>query len=447
LAVDPPDCAALDRVSRHYGLGLSAADVASFEPAVGGLLGSWDAVERLYCEAAPQPPDRVWKRPAEADNPLGAWYVTTSITECEDGPLAGRRVAVKDNTAVAGVAMMNGSSLLEGFVPARDATVVRRLLAAGATIAGKAVCEDLCFSGGSHTARTGPVRNPWDRARSAGGSSSGSAALLAAGAVDLATGGDQGGSIRIPAAYCGVVGHKPTYGLVPYTGAFPIELTIDHLGPMGRSVADVAVALGVMAGPDGLDPRQPADVRVPDYAAELGRGAGGLRVGVVGEGFGLGNSDPAVDAAVRAAVDLLAGAGLSAEQVSIPWHRHGGRIWDVIATEGAMVQMVDGNGYGMNWQGRYDPELVGYYGARWRSDPAAFSEPSSWCCSLGVTRSIAITAGITRWRGSWRRGCAPPTTRCWAGLTCWSCLPCRSARRCCPARARRGRKSWAAGWR
>ena len=103
MPVDPPGPAALDQVSRHYGLGLSPADVASFEPAVDGLLASWDAVERLYAENAPQAPDRPWKRPTEADNPLGAWYVTTSITEREDGPLAGRSVAVKDNTAVAGV--------------------------------------------------------------------------------------------------------------------------------------------------------------------------------------------------------------------------------------------------------------------------------------------------------------------------------------------------------
>jgi amidase len=374
LPVDPPGAAALDQVSRHYGLGLSDGDVASFEPAVSGLLASWDTVERLYREDAPHPPDRVWKRPAEADNPLGAWYVTTSITTREDGPLAGRTVAIKDNTAVAGVPMMNGSSTVEGFVPARDATVVSRLLDAGATIAGKAVCEDLCFSGGSHTSRTGPVRNPWDTTRSAGGSSSGSAALLASGAVDIATGGDQGGSVRIPAAYCGVVGHKPTHGLVPYTGAFPIEQTIDHLGPMARTVADVALTLAVIAGPDGLDPRQPAEVSIPDYIAELGRGAGGLRAGVVTEGFGRDNSEPAVDATVRAAVETLAAAGMNAEEVSIPWHLHGSQIWDVIATEGATAQMVDGNAYGMNWQGQYDPDLIGYYGGKWRSDPTAFSE-------------------------------------------------------------------------
>jgi amidase len=374
LSLDLPDSAALDQIARQYGLALSQADVTSFAPVVDGLLASWDAVERLYSEEAPHPPDRPWKRPAEAGNPLGAWYVTTSITTREDGPLAGRSVAIKDNTAVAGVPMMNGSSTLEGFVPARDATIVTRLLDAGATITGKAVCEDLCFSGGSHTSRTGPVRNPWDTTRSAGGSSSGSAALLAAGAVDIATGGDQGGSVRIPAAYSGVVGHKPTYGLVPYTGAFPIESTIDHLGPMTRTVADAALTLSVIAGPDGLDPRQPAEVSIPDYVAELGLGASGMRIGVVAQGFGRDNSEAAVDATVRAAVQTLANAGLSADDVSIPWHLHGTSVWDVIATEGATAQMVDGNGYGMNWQGRYDPDLIDYYGGRWRSDPAAFSE-------------------------------------------------------------------------
>ncbi len=374
MPVDPPGAAALGRVSARYGLGLSDADLASFAPAVAGLISSWDAVEGLYAETAPSAPDRAWTRPAEADNPLGAWYVRTSITGREGGPLAGRSVAIKDNTAVAGVPMMNGSLTLEGYRPARDATVVTRLLDAGATITGKAVCEDLCFSGGSHTSRTGPVRNPWDTSRSAGGSSSGSGALLAAGVVDIATGGDQGGSVRIPAAYCGVVGHKPTHGLVPYTGAFPIEQTIDHIGPMARTVADVALTLAVLAGPDGLDPRQPAGLIVPDYVAELARGAGGLRVGVVAEGFGRDNSEQAVDATVRAAVETMAGAGMSAEEVSIPWHLHGLRVWDVIATEGVVAQMIDGNGYGLNWQGRYDPDLIDYYGGRWRSDPAAFSE-------------------------------------------------------------------------
>ncbi|HEU5156079.1 MAG TPA: amidase [Streptosporangiaceae bacterium] len=374
--VQIPSTDQLAGIAEHYGLGLSAKDVDEFAEHVSGLLSSWDAVERIYARSAPGPrADRTWHRPDDADNPLGAWYVRTDIRESDEGPLAGRTVAIKDNTMVAGVPMMNGSRTLEGFVPTRDATVVSRLLAAGATIAGKAVCEDLCFSGGSHTSRTGPVRNPWDLDRSAGGSSSGSAALVAAGEVDLATGGDQGGSVRIPSAFSGTVGHKPTHGLVPYTGAFPIEQTIDHIGPITRTVADAALMLEVMAGRDGLDPRQPADLTAGGYQAALGQGARGLRIGVVGEGFGIPElSVPGVDDAVRAAVDVLRSAGLAAEDVSVPWHTDAMHIWNVIATEGAAAQMVDANAYGMNWQGGYDPELIVFYGRQWRERSPEFSE-------------------------------------------------------------------------
>src|SRR5882757_8388222 len=217
MTVPPPDSNALLAVAEAYRLGHSPADAESFQPAVAGLLASWDAVEELYSDLAPQAPERPWQRPDDAANPYGAWYVTTELTGAPEGALAGRTVAIKDNITVAGLPMMNGSKTVEGFIPTRDATVVTRALAAGATVTGKAVCEDLCFSGSSFTSRTGPVRNPWDRTRSAGGSSSGSAALVATGEVDMATGGDQGGSVRIPSAYSGTVGHKPTYGLVPYT--------------------------------------------------------------------------------------------------------------------------------------------------------------------------------------------------------------------------------------
>jgi amidase len=374
--VQMPSHDQLAGVAEHYGLGLSAKDIEEFAVPVGGLLSSWDAVERLYAQFAPRPRSgRAWYRPDDGDNPRGAWYVRTEIRESDEGLLAGRTVAIKDNTMVAGVPMMNGSRMLEGFVPSRDATVVSRLLGAGATIVGKAVCEDLCFSGGSHTSRTGPVRNPWNRGRSAGGSSSGSAALVAAGDVDLATGGDQGGSVRIPSAFCGTVGHKPTHGLVPYTGAFPIEQTIDHIGPITRTVTDAALMLEVMAGRDGLDPRQPADLAAGGYHAALGQDVRGLRIGVVGEGFGIPEvSAPGVDDAVRAAVDVLRTAGLAAEDVSVPWHGEAMHIWNVIATEGGVAQMIDANAYGMNWQGAYDPELIAFYGRQWRERSAEFSE-------------------------------------------------------------------------
>ena len=364
MAVRPPGKDELAAIARGYGMHLSDEDLGSFQPMVAGLLSSYDAVEDLYAQTAPEAPaGRTWKQPDPGENPLGAWYVRTEIAERPDGPLAGRRVAIKDNIEVAGVPMMNGSRTLEGFVPSRDATVVTRLLAAGATITGKSVCEDLCFSGGSHTSVTGPVRNPWDTDRTTGGSSSGSAALVAAGEADLAMGGDQGGSVRIPSSWCGTVGHKPTYGLVPYTGAFPIENTLDHLGPITRTVRDAAVLLGVLAGPDGLDPRQRRDRPPADYLASLDAGAAGLRIGVVEEGFAIpGSSQPEVDETVRAAIAVLAAAGAEVTSISVPWHRDGLHVWNVIATDGTVGQMIDGNGYGMNSTGLYDPELVAHYG-------------------------------------------------------------------------------------
>src|SRR5438034_4237139 len=210
-------------------------------------------------------------RPSADENPLNAWYQKCTIKGAPSGILAGKRIAIKDNVCVAGVPMMNGSSALEGYVPEFDATIVTRILDAGGEIVGKAVCEHLCFSGGSHTSDTGPVLNPHDHRRSAGGSSSGSAALVVAGECDMAIGGDQGGSIRIPSAWCGAYGLKPTYGLVPYTGVFPIELTLDHTGPIARTAADCALLLEAIAGEDGLDPRQSGAVRTEAYTKKLPR--------------------------------------------------------------------------------------------------------------------------------------------------------------------------------
>ena len=279
---------------------------------VAGLLASWDAVEELYEAEAPTAPERAWTRPDAADNPYNAWYVTTSITEAASARSPGGRSRSRTTPRSPGVPMTNGSATVEGYVPGRDATIVRRLLDAGATITGKAVCEDLCFSGGSHhRAAPGDVENPWDPTRHAGGSSSGSAALVAGGLVDMATGGDQGGSIRIPASYCGVVGHKPTWGWCPTPGPSPSRPRIDHVGPITRTVTDAALMLSVIAGPDGLDPRQPARPHRPATTSPRSPAARpGLRVGVLREGFGLPESEPEVDDAVRAAaITALADAG------------------------------------------------------------------------------------------------------------------------------------------
>lgn len=366
MGVPVPSTDELGAIAASFGLSPSDEDLAAYRELVAGSLAAYDAVEDLYQQQAPAAPERHSWRPEPADNPLGAWYRQCALQERHDGPLAGRRVAIKDNVDVAGVAMMNGSATLEGFVPRSDASVVRRILEAGGEIAGKAVCEDLCFSGGSHTAATGPVRNPWDPTRSAGGSSCGSAVLVATGEVDMAIAGDQGGSVRMPAGWSGVVGIKATFGLVPYTGAFPIEYTIDNLGPIARTVDDTALLLTAIAGPDGVDHRQAGAPSGVDYTAGLDRDPADLRIGVVAEGFGHPNSESEVDETVRAALGRLEAAGAEVRQVSVPEHLWAAAVWSVIATEGSAWQMLRGNGYGLNHKGHYNPEIMHAFAEGWR---------------------------------------------------------------------------------
>jgi amidase len=365
MTVQRPTPDQLQELSDRLALGLTRAEIDEFTELVDSALKAHDWLDDVDDSALRIPTgSRVGNRPAEPENPLGAWYWKAAINAGVDGPLSGKTVAVKDNICVAGIPMMNGTDLLEGYVPERDATVVSRVLAAGGTIAGKAVCEALCYSGLSHTSATGPVRNPFDLSRSSGGSSSGCAALLAAGEVDLAIGGDQGGSIRCPSSWCGVYGLKPTYGLVPYTGAFPLEMTIDHLGPMGRSSRDVAVLLDVLAGPDGLDPRQSASGGwrpTGSYAETVEHGVRGVQLGVLEEGFGCESSEGDVDSIVRAAASELAALGADVRSVSVPWHRHGGKIIHAIAAEGSTALLVHGEGAGSNWRGSYPADLIARY--------------------------------------------------------------------------------------
>ncbi len=304
-------------------------------------------------------------RPGAEENRHGAWYVKTTVEGAASGKLKGKNIVVKDNICLAGVPMMNGASTLEGYVPDVDATVVQRILDAGGTIVGKSVCEYFCFSGGSHTSSSGPVHNPHRMGYSAGGSSSGSAALVAAGEVPMALGGDQGGSIRMPASFCGIYGMKPTHGLVPYTGIMPIETTLDHTGPMTATVEDNALLLEVLAGPDGLDPRQYGGSGAAAYRDALDKGVQGMRIGVVEEGFNHPQSQADSDAVVREAADRLRGLGAVVETVKIPMHRLGHAIWLPIAAEGATVQMMLGNGFGFNWQGQYVVSLMDAHAA-WR---------------------------------------------------------------------------------
>jgi amidase len=299
-----------------------------------------------------------------ADNPLGAWACRTEIRLRDDGPLAGRSLAIKDSITVAGVPMANGSALLAGFVPDTDATVVRRVLDAGATITGKAVCDAFCLSGGGHTPDSGPVRNPYDRERLSGGSSGGCAALVASGAVDLAIGGDNGGSIRVPSSWCGVYGLKPTWGLVPYAGAGSINPLIDHLGPMARTPDDLDLLLRVIAGPDEGDARQLAGLRLKPAERAT------PRIGILREGFAWpGRSDPALDALVEASARALATHGCTLSEVSVPLHRDSMKMMAGLQAETERMLFLQ-NAVGGPFRGDYDEALIGALG-RWRGHAQA----------------------------------------------------------------------------
>ncbi|RQN40296.1 amidase [Paraburkholderia tropica] len=318
-------------------------------------------------------------RPAADENPLNAWYWRCDIPGASDGILAGERIAVKDTVCVAGVPMMNGSKLLEGYVPDVDATIVTRMLDAGATIVGKASCEDFSFSAGGMTCSYGPVGNPWKPDHNPGASSNGSAVLISQGQVDLAIGGDQGGSIRLPAAMSGCYGLKPTFGLVPYTGCAMIEATLDHVGPMASTTRGIAKLLTAIAGFDADDPRQQGRVAPgfdTNYMPALGRGVDGLKIGVLKEGFGqdgseygLITSEPEVDECVRAAVEKLRTLGATVEDVSIPEHLDAYPLWTAIAIEGASAFMLNGHGLGTNWQGWYNTAMGEHLARGMRSRP------------------------------------------------------------------------------
>lgn len=232
------------------------------------------------------------------------------------GPLHGIPIAVKDLFRTKGVRTTGGSKLFEDYVPDYDATVVEWLREGGAVLIGKTGMHELAYGITSSNPHFGAVRNPWDRDRIPGGSSGGSGAAVAAGMVSMAMGSDTGGSIRIPAAFCGVVGLKPTYGRVTRFGAMPLAFTLDHMGPLTRSVRDAAAVLNCIAGYDAGDEtssRRPVENYVPDVEPSIR----GLRIGFP-ENFYFERLDPDVDAAVRAAFNAAASRGAEIVPLRVP---------------------------------------------------------------------------------------------------------------------------------
>jgi amidase len=390
MSAKTPTVKDLQRIAKRYGFRLTDDEASSFATIAQASLAGYGRLDELPDRTlgVKYPRSDLGYRPTGTDNPVNGWAWKCSIQGQTTGKLSGRSVAIKDNVCLAGIPMLNGSSIMEGFVPRQDATVVTRLLDAGAHIIGKTAVPGFCFDGGGHTGYPEPQPvNPHNHQYLAGASSNGSGAVIVNGEVDLALGGDQGGSIRLPASWSGCCGLKPTHGLVPYTGVFPIEQTLDHVGPMARSVADCALMLEVIAGEDGLDPRQVRSTTQP-FSEHLDADISGMKVGLVKEGFGIPDvSEPDVDDAVGVAARAFEQAGAQTIEVSVPMHADGLAIWNAIALEGASYQLVQSDAVGTNHRGHYMTELADFYGRARRARANDFPDTVKLTLLLGTYMS------------------------------------------------------------
>lgn len=353
----------LGSLAMRWGFSVDASEVEEYHALTEWLAETFDVLDAVVPASVELLPARrdPGRRATPVDDPYNAIVRWCSVKGEGDGPLSGMRVALKDAIAVAGIPMTCGSKIFQSFVPIRDAVVTERILRAGVEIVATTNMDYLAFSGGGDTSAYGYTRNPFDSSLTAGGSSGGSAAALYYDGIDGALGCDQGGSIRVPAAWCGVIGLKPTHGLVPYIGITGIDATYDHCGPMARTPLAAGRLLQVIAGKEASDPRQTgADFTQPYVAAveEAPDDLRGFRVGVVAEGFSDSiGIDQSTAEATRSAIDRLSEIGAEIHEVSIPEHVIGGTLAVGSFVEG-MTALVAGGGNGYHWAGTYWPELA-----------------------------------------------------------------------------------------
>jgi len=285
-------------------------------------------------------------------------------TELDDSPDAGQvlrgiPIAIKDNICVRGLQASCGSRVLGPYHPPYNATAVDRLSAAGAIIVGKTNCDEFAMGSSNENSAFGPVRNPWDTTRVPGGSSGGSAVAVATGIVPVALGSETGGSVRQPAALCGIVGLKPTYGRISRYGLVAFASSLDQIGIFGRSARDIAMVLSVVAGRDPNDSTT-ADVAVPDYEKDLSRDVKGIRIGVPRELFGEGLDDE-VRTSVERAIESYRELGAEIVDIELPHSKYCIAVYYIIATAEASSNLARFDGVRYGFRAEEAPELRQMY--------------------------------------------------------------------------------------
>jgi len=344
--------------ARRHHLHLAPEEIGELMAAVKGSLEGMNRLEELdepvvKLKHLYRDPGRP---PTSDEDPYNAFIRFCEVRGAAEGPLAGKSVGVKDCIAIAGVPMTNGGRRTPAVVPIEDAVVVERILDAGATITGTTNLEDLALGLGEGSA-FGAARNPVNPRYSTGGSSSGSGAAVAAGMVDMALGADEGGSVRLPAAWCGLVGMKATHGLVPSYGLTYMDHTIDHIGPITKTVEDNARMLEVIAGGDWRDPQWVRAQPSPgEYLKTANIGATGLRIGVIPQALEASGCTPDVLAAFEKSLSVLSGLGATiVEDASVPLWTDA-RFFGMLGL--GLYAMAVSHGIGFGHMGRVDPVVT-----------------------------------------------------------------------------------------
>lgn len=351
--VRPPTPEQLRDVAEKHYMNLTDEEVEQFLGAIEQTLEVQEWLDEI-------PPSRKPRRyttrdsgykPRVEEDPLNAFVTKCDVAGASDGPLADYSIGLKDNIAVASIEMTCGSKLLEGYVPSTDAVVVERILDAGGTITAKLNMTEF---GVSHLSATGAISNPRNDEYHAGSSSAGPAAAVVSGDVDVALGTDGGGSIRVPAAWSGCVGHHPTQGLVPATGVVGSDAgTLSCVGPLARTVRECATMLDVIADiPTSGDEDD-------SFVEALNRGIEGLTIGLLTESFD--DADEAVDQTTRDAIGRFEELGANVEEVSVPWHKNAWYVQVALMIEETAARVRD-EYVGHFTRGRYDVQLADAFG-------------------------------------------------------------------------------------